>query len=412
MNEEARTKILRARSALIITQPFWGVLSMNLRLQEAQIPTMATDGESLYYGAAFVLETPDAELRGVIAHEVEHVARLHVTRRGQRDPKDWNRACDYAINPGLLAGGFRLPSGFLNDSRFAGQTAETIYQTLRKENEANTRPGAPQNGPGKPGQGMPGQGQQGQQAPGSANGQGQPSPAETDGGVGQILDAPGGAAAREKIEGKIQQAVRQAASVAKAKGAGKLPGYAADIIAELDRPRIDWRAKLRKFADDSRQRETSWTRPNRRFASGGFIMPGHEATSPAHVVFAWDCSGSMGAEELRVVGSETQGALDDKAIDRLTSIQFDTRIVDVKEYEAGDVIELHANGRGGTAFAPVMQWVRKNAPDASALIVLSDMDNFDHDGYPDPGIPVLWCAIGRNTKAPAFGEVVAIDPNE
>ena len=36
-------------------------------------------------------------------------------RRGKRNPKKWNIACDLAINPIIERHGFELPEGSLND---------------------------------------------------------------------------------------------------------------------------------------------------------------------------------------------------------------------------------------------------------------------------------------------------------
>jgi predicted metal-dependent peptidase len=63
-------------------------------------------------------------------------------------------------------------------------------------------------------------------------------------------------------------------------------------------------------------------------------------------------------------------------------------------------------GRGGTAFAPVFAWVRDNAPDASAVVYLTDMDC---DAWGEaPACPVLWAATERPRAAP-FGETVRVD---
>ena len=52
-------------------------------------------------------------------------------RRSGRDPKRWNEACDYAINPILLDAGLHLPEGVLVDDRFREMSAEQIYNQLQ-----------------------------------------------------------------------------------------------------------------------------------------------------------------------------------------------------------------------------------------------------------------------------------------
>ena len=61
-------KIARARSALVITQPFWGCLALQLEVVERpDVETMATDGAKLYFAPDFVLSLAEPELIGVVA---------------------------------------------------------------------------------------------------------------------------------------------------------------------------------------------------------------------------------------------------------------------------------------------------------------------------------------------------------
>ena len=62
-----------------------------------------------------------------------HIALMHHTRRGDRDPRLWNLACDFAIDQELTAMGFDVPDPLI-DARFAGLNAEAIYAILKREN--------------------------------------------------------------------------------------------------------------------------------------------------------------------------------------------------------------------------------------------------------------------------------------
>jgi predicted metal-dependent peptidase len=96
---------------------------------------MATDGVSLYFNPEFVETLSSAELIGTLAHEVMHPAVQHHTRRGSRNPKRWNMACDYAINPLLVEAGLTLPKDVLLGRRFRGMSAERICNLLEAEEE-------------------------------------------------------------------------------------------------------------------------------------------------------------------------------------------------------------------------------------------------------------------------------------
>ena len=133
----ASERIRKARTALLLDHPFFGSLLFRLKSEECRaIPTMATNGVVLRYNSAFVDTLNAATLAGVLAHEVMHPALQHHTRRAKRDPRRWNEACDYAINPLLLDAGLSLPDDVLVDPRFRGMSAEQIYNL--REAEATT----------------------------------------------------------------------------------------------------------------------------------------------------------------------------------------------------------------------------------------------------------------------------------
>ncbi len=121
----------KARAALLVGAPFWGVLSLRLAPVEGPtVSTMQTDGVSIRFNPDFVTGLSRAVLRTAIAHETMHCAALHHTRRGNRDLRRWNIACDYAINPLLAEAGFEMPEGVLLDPAYAGMSAEEIYDKL------------------------------------------------------------------------------------------------------------------------------------------------------------------------------------------------------------------------------------------------------------------------------------------
>ena len=133
-------RIQKARTALVLDHPFFGSLLFRLKdLECGSIETMATDGVSLYYNPQFVETLNAATLAGTLAHEVMHPALHHHVRRSGRDPKRWNVACDFAINPLLVDARLSLPEGILLDNRFRGMSAEQIYNLL--ETEAGQDPG-------------------------------------------------------------------------------------------------------------------------------------------------------------------------------------------------------------------------------------------------------------------------------
>lgn len=380
-------KILSARTAFMCDPKlaFYSTLLVQMRLVDATdnpaIDTMAVDGEHLFYDAAFVDKLTMPELKFVLAHEVEHMAKKHHIRRGNRDPEDWNKATDYAINGGLVSAGVgKMPESGLINHDFDGMGAEEIYAAIGRQKQQDDQ---------------------------------QQSGGTDPGGCGGVMDAAPASdpAAMREAEARVDARVRQAASIAKAAMAGQdIPDHIARLIDELTRPVIDWRALLRRFIDESVITDFSWARPNRRMLAHGLVTPGLVPDGLNHLVIAVDTSGSIDQDALKRFGSEIAGAFGDGTIDQLTVLYADTQVRKVETFERGDEIELSAAGGGGTMFSPTMKWIADNAPNASAVIYLTDL--IVNDFGDDPGIPTIWAVYGDSrrfdqlaSRAP-FGEAV------
>jgi predicted metal-dependent peptidase len=131
-------RVTRARSQLVMDHPFFGSLIMRMAMAACTAlkdKTMATDGTSIWYHPEFLDEVTAAELLGILVHELFHCILGHHVRRGDRDPDRWNRACDYVVNPMVLAAGFVLPKWVLLDPQYAGLNAEQVYRLLEQEEE-------------------------------------------------------------------------------------------------------------------------------------------------------------------------------------------------------------------------------------------------------------------------------------
>ena len=102
-------------------------------VEDRSAKTCWVDGESFGYNPDYIDTLTDLELRGVLAHEVMHVANGHCWRRGPREDRRWNQAADYAVNPIVVSSGFVLPKDALSAARFAGKSAEEIYGALTQE---------------------------------------------------------------------------------------------------------------------------------------------------------------------------------------------------------------------------------------------------------------------------------------
>ncbi len=148
---EAQLKVTKARNQMICTDPFFASLALKLVIVEDNTAdTMWTDGVKIGYNQDFVNKITLDEVKGVMVHEVLHCANKHHLRRGQRDVKKWNHACDYAINYILRSAGYKLPDGCLDNPAYHNKSAEEIYTLLPDSNDGGGGNGGQGNGKGKP----------------------------------------------------------------------------------------------------------------------------------------------------------------------------------------------------------------------------------------------------------------------
>jgi predicted metal-dependent peptidase len=76
-------RIVKARMGVILSAPFFGSLLMRLKMiEDPSVATFCTDGKAIHYNAEFAASLSDAELRGVLVHEVCHCAQGHLWRSG------------------------------------------------------------------------------------------------------------------------------------------------------------------------------------------------------------------------------------------------------------------------------------------------------------------------------------------
>lgn len=387
-------RMQKARSTLLLDHPFFGSLLFRLKGRETtSVKTMATDGVTLLYNPQFVTELTGAELTGVLAHEVMHPALQHHVRRGSRSAQRWNRACDFAINPLVIDAGLTLPKDVLIEDRFRGMSAERIYNLLQEEEEG-----------GDGGQEENDQQTSTQPPPNSNGGKDDPSPPETPGGIGQVLDAPepneAGGKDIEQQARDWQRAVEQAQTISKL--AGKFPAGITRSLESAEKARVDWRELLRRAWSDATPADYSWMRPNRRHIWQGLYLPGVLREGVGEVAIFVDCSGSINSRQLGLFESEVRSILEGQRPTRVHVVYFDACVQRADVYVAGEPIQLTPVGGGGTDFRPCFEWVEENHLQPQILVFLTDL----YGRLPDqpPAIPVVWASTGSQ-RAP-FGEVV------
>jgi predicted metal-dependent peptidase len=369
-DKEAAHIMTKARIALIMEQPFWGTLALRLNLIEDRTlkpPTMATNGRYIKYHPDFVHDHSFSEVKFVIGHEVGHCVFDHITRANGRQPKRWNKAGDYVINPILIDSGMQMPKQGLLNPAFAGMSADEIYELL-----------PPEDGSGGGGGDDP------------LDSIEEPDPND-----------PGSDTETLAEDWKI--ATVQAANAAR--GAGKLPASLQRFVDEMIQSKADWRQRLRNFFLAESRNDYSWARVNRRYASLGIYLPGLHSQSLGTVVIVTDDSGSIGDDILQAFAGEIDDIRQSGQPERTVVISCDAEINHVDDLTMDDTFKMECHGGGGTDFRPPFKWLEQQGIEPACLVYLTDL----YGPFPSnpPPYPVLWCSI-NDQKAP-WGETLRIE---
>ncbi len=373
---DLQRKIARSKVRLMLDKQSkgWGfyasVLYQMPMIEKNSLPTMATDGKSIFYNAEFTDALSEPELDGVKVHEAYHRILKHHLRMGKRDPEMWNIACDYAINPIIINSGLTLPDGALIDSKFYNMPAEKIYDILQSDKKD-----------------------------GGGN---SPQPQEW----GNVQDQ-GSDMSEDQIkaeEATINAQVVMAVNSMK-KEAGKLPSDIQEIINEMKRSQVDWKDVLRRFIGGDQPEGYSYRRPNRRqWYLNEVITPISNKIGCGDIVVGIDTSGSVSSKELSHFLGELNAISNMSGAESVTIITCDADIQDVIRYEKGEQIEtIECKGRGGTRVKPVFDYIAENNLNVDNFIYFSDMGIFD---YPDQdlGYPILWVSSDIRAKDAPIGE--------
>lgn len=405
-------KITKARAGLVLDAPFFASILLKHEIKEdPATPTAWVDGKTMGYNPQWIESLSLDEIKGILCHEVMHVAAAHHLRRDAREHETWNLAADYAINGIIEEAGFKLPPGRMRSPHFDGKAAEEVYNTLYAQ---------------KP---EPGKGQQGQQNPPTGNtprknpnpgnepGQTPPAPPQNNdpGGTGEVRDLPGKdgqpATESEKREADQQRKIDVQQAALAAKRCGKLPGSLERLIEEISEPVLDYREILARFVDQAARNDYTWTHRNPRYSA--FYLPALRAPELGTIALFIDTSGSIGQDEIKTFIGETQGILAAYPGSKIFALFIDAEIQGQPvEIEPGDTLDALRKppGGGGTDFSPGFNYLDEH-PETDPKAIIYFTDGECSRFAPEPEKPVLWILTHKNRSfSPPYGEIIHIAP--
>ncbi len=361
------------------TQVFFGtnaaflgplMCSLDFIWDESQ-PTCWTNGITIGWNPKDFLGCTPAGRISSIMHELGHVYRMHMIRRGNRCPDIWNKAGDIAINRDLIEMGYKLEwlyQGIGPHPEIPFELEEDIYDYLDPKGSSGPPP------PPIPGQccsGMPDNLTPGQQ--------------------------------QQVINNVVQAA--HAATLAGQPGA--IPGNVKEIIKEFLAPKVPWEGEFQYWMTELIREDYSWARPNRRYDDMYLPSKYQDEARLRNLTIYQDVSGSIGQADSVRFNSELKYVWDRFKPAQLTIVQFDTIIQKIDILKEGDPFtEIEIVGRGGTSLVPVRQHMMDTNP--SAAVIFSDLEVTPM--LRGPTCPVLWVAIDNKSAKVNFGRLIHIRP--
>ena len=410
-------KLVAARTRLILDKPFLGALVLRLPLQIANpawCPTTGTDARKFYYNPEYVQELRTDEAQFVLAHEALHCALSHFARRQHRVKHRWDLACDYAINPILLADGLKPPPGMIMMKEYVGMNAEEIYPLLDDNDMTETldqhlydKENDPAEG-GRDTSDNPLDNRDKQEEPPppkDSKSENTPQQGEGSTGSGQQPEfdeqSQGGAppppplSQQEAEELSVQWQQRLAGAAQQAQQAGKLSGIMKRLVEELLQPRLPWRTLLAHYMTAVARDDYSYTRPSSRRGDPAIFptLKSHQINA----VVALDVSGSVNDKEFQDCLSEIN-AIKGQVRAAVTLLACDSDIVEgfPRRFEPWEEATLPQAmpGGGSTDFRPVFTWTQQQDQQPDLLVYFTDAQGF----FPatPPNFPVIWLVKGKS----------------
>jgi predicted metal-dependent peptidase len=215
-------------------------------------------------------------------------------------------------------------------------------------------------------------------------------------------------------EDELAKRLYDAAEMAKRLG-GKIPLGMEDEIGELLAPKIRWEDIVRQLMTKKRDGmgRNNWQKPKSRPLFAGLYVPKKEDYF-LNILVAYDCSGSMSAEDiahgisqLQVI--DTRGELSCVAFD---CVAYWDQMVKIKKADKENLAKLIAVGRGGTAVNLVFNQYEKHCGKVDLIIIISDLylSDTELNDVKKPGkeTDVLWLCTSENKWRPPFGRVKSL----
>ena len=387
--------LAKAKTLIMRSHPFWGVIvaSCDIYFDETKGKTAWTDGYTIGFNPKFFGELTIPELNFIMAHEVWHIANLHIPRLKAKHPLLWNHATDHWINLTLAEDAQRLPhvfqvpdmerifndheAGLLMDKQYVDMAPEAIYADIVKKQKDN--------------------------AEGKNKGTSQGSSDKPKGLGGDLDYSEFNQGDAKTQEDKARELAEQwkgiiASATDAAKKAGNMPGNLQRQVDELLKPKVDYVSLLAAYVSSCLY-DYDFTKPDRRFTEEDFVVPDLDGDMLEAAVVI-DTSGSISDQMIKQFISETYMIIASFPHVKGTLIGHDHEVHDWHEFNSQQLPPKTLKGGGGTAFKPVFDACKLRDYKPNVMVWFTDMQGDFPDKHTD--WPIIIVGVNTPLKPPSW----------
>ena len=408
--EEAMMNMM-SNASKYVNYSFWSFVIAKMQVSlNRSVPTAGVgfynNNFQLVINPDFFNPLPLEQRMGILIHECLHVTLKHIFRKGERDHKLFNIACDMALNQSIkrdwLPEGAIYPDSFKDsagNSWPVNKTAEVYYEMLKDEKQKQEKEKSEQKNQGEDqgeGQGGQGEGQdqdeenQGGFTPSNGN----PDLTGSDELTVDVHDAwdtinpEDEELASQMMEKTIKEAIE--------KSRGNTPDNIESILELWKRkPLISWKKVLKKYVSSKVGGKRSTIKRRDRRQPNRIEVKGKKTfLDTPEVIVCIDTSGSMSDEEI------VNGLIEINEICKLTRsnlkiLQIDTTVKGLEEYDQKKKT-FKRNGNGGTYMGAGVDFLMENKIKTDVVVFISDMyiEDVSSDktwnDWKKTKTPVLW----------------------
>lgn len=324
--------------------------------------TACTNGEVINFNPEFWNTLTFNDKLFLLAHELWHIALMHMIRVSERNKSIWNIAADIVINNMLIKSDMKYSIlKPIHDFDYSNMSTEQVYNELIKKNNTDKQPKSFLNSQD----------------------------------IIEITDS----------NPKKQRDIINKVNAIKHYTRNNSNKEIIDTLNKFLKPKLSWNRILKNYMSDMSKNKRSFSKPNRRY--NRIIMPTFCKKEGLEIInFYIDISASVSDKELKIFNTEVNSIKNTFNPKEINIISFDTDIIDetkITEFNKFDGIKL--NARGGTNFKAVIKHISKTKPNCA--IIMSDMcTNYIPK---NPHIPVIWLKTYEKGVNPEYGKIINVN---